>query len=249
MSFKEKEHIKEQLCSVIMPLYNSEKYIKEAVLSVLEQTYKNLELIIIDDCSTDDSKKIVNKLSLVDKRIKTVFLTENKGCADARNIGLTMSQGQYVAFIDSDDIWEKEKLEKQINVLENNNVDISFTAYKIINENKVLIKNRAIKKEIKYTDLLKENSVAFSTVICKKNKLSKIQFKKEWFHEDYVFLLDLLKNKCRAQGANTILVSYRLHSQGRSFNKFNAAKYRWKIYRYYLNLSLIESILLYFLHS
>lgn len=248
MLLNAKEHIEkeaEKLCSIIMPAYNSEKYISQAVESVLNQSYKNWELIIINDCSTDNTEQIIKSYQqqyAANKKIKLITLAQNKGVANARNIGIKNAKGKYIAFLDADDIWQKEKLYKQIQLLKSTNTDITYTAYQMINETGQTIKERRVKETLHLNDLLKENSIIFSSVACKKESIINKQFKSEWYHEDYVFLIDLAKEGKRFKGINESLMQYRVHQKGRSFNKQTAAKYRWKIYREYLGMSLLQSL-------
>lgn len=237
-----KGHIEEELCSVIMPAYNCEKYIAEAIESVLNQNYTNWELIIINDCSTDNTEQIIKSYQQKDRRIKLINLTQNRGVANARNIGIRNAEGKYIAFLDADDIWQKEKLYKQIQLLESINADITYTAYMMIDDTGKKIKERRIKETQYLKDLLKENSIIFSSVVCKKGSIANKKFKSEWYHEDYVFLLDLAKASKKFRGLNENLMQYRVHQSGRSFNKQIAAKYRWKIYRKYLNMSFLQSL-------
>ena len=120
------------LVSVVMPVYNSEKYIKESIESVLGQTYINYELIIVNDASTDSSMKIVEELSKTSNKIRIVHLLYNQGVSAARNIGIKNAVGEYIAFIDSDDIWLENKLEEQLDFMISNNLKFSFTAYEIL---------------------------------------------------------------------------------------------------------------------
>ena len=117
------------LVSIITPSYNSARFINECVNSVLEQTYTNWELIIVDDASKDNSKELIRNIAKRDDRIKFVFLTKNIGVAGARNIALEMSDGRYIAFLDSDDVWKKEKLRTQIDFMEFHNISFSFSSY------------------------------------------------------------------------------------------------------------------------
>lgn len=247
MSLNAKAHIKEkaELCSIIMPAYNSEKYIAQAIESVLNQDYTNWELIIINDCSTDNTEQIIKSYQQKDaanKRIKLINLTQNRGVANARNIGIQNAKGKYIAFFDADDIWQKEKLYKQIQLLESTNADITYTAYQMIDETGKPIKERRIKETLQLKDLLKENSIIFSSVVCKKASIVNKHFKSEWYHEDYVFLLDLAKEGKNFKGINKSLMKYRVHQSGRSFNKQRAAKYRWKIYREYLGMNILKTL-------
>ena len=153
------------LVSIITPAYNAEKYIKDTIESVIAQTYVNWELIIVDDASKDNTVNIIKIYQKKDRRIKLIPLNENQGVANARNIAIQNAKGIYIAFLDADDIWEKDKLKKQIQILKNTNADITYTAYKMIDETGKTIKRRSVKKEILLNDLLKENSIIFSSVL------------------------------------------------------------------------------------
>ena len=123
------------LVSIITPSYNSSKFIVECIESVLSQTYENWEMIIVDDCSKDNSKEIISELSTKDKRIKPIFLEKNVGAAEARNTAIRQSKGKYVAFLDSDDLWNPKKLEKQLSFMHENEIAFSYTTYQFISEN------------------------------------------------------------------------------------------------------------------
>ena len=230
------------LVSIITPAYNAEKYIKDTIESVIAQTYTNWEMIIVDDASVDNTKNIIKFYKEKDKRIKLIALNKNQGVANARNTAIENAKGQYIAFLDADDIWQGEKLQKQIQILQTNNVDITYTAYLMIDETGKTIKKRSVKETLKLKDLLKENSIIFSSVVCEKEIINDKNFKSEWYHEDYIFLLDLAKESKTFKGINEGLTRYRVHQRGRSFNKKTAAKYRWKIYREYLNMSFLQSL-------
>lgn len=231
--------MEKELVSVIMPAYNAEKYISFAVESVIKQTYKNWELIVVNDCSFDKTKEIVENYITLDSRIKIVSLVTNQGVANARNIALNISNGDYIAFLDSDDIWHEEKINRQLEYIQNQKVDACCSDYSIINENGVLVKDRKVPKKIGFKDLLKENTVILSSVLIKKNSIGNVCFNPNCYHEDYLFWLELLKQNCIFVGLNLDLLCYRVHSGGRSFNKINAAKHRWIIYREFLNLNLM----------
>lgn len=231
----------EVLVSVIMPAYNAEQYIEESVASVLNQTFKNIELIIINDCSTDNTLEFIKNFSQKDNRVVVIDNATNLGCANSRNKALLDAKGEYIAFCDSDDVWESKKIKKQLNHIKNTNADMVFTAYEMIDSNGAFIKNRSVKQELIIEDLLKENSVIFSTTLFKAESIKGICFDSSWFHEDYVFLLSFLEKGNKIFGLNEVLVNYRVHQKGRSFNKMNAAKHRWNIYRKFLELNLIKS--------
>lgn len=250
MLLNAKEHIEKfKLCSVVMPVYNSEKYLEYSIRSVLNQTYRNIELIIIDDCSQDNSSQIIDKYVKLDVRVRKIILNVNQGCANARNRGIDIAKGKYIAFIDSDDVWFKNKLEKQILLLEKGKAELIYTAYNMIDFKGNKIKKRYVKNSIMFDDLLKENSIIFSSVICLKSNITNIKFDRKWYHEDYVFLLNLLKSNVKFLGINEVLVNYRVHNNGRSFNKINAAKHRWEIYRKFLKLGYISSIYMFIYYA
>ena len=232
----------EPLISVIMPAYNAERYIKESIASVLSQTYQNLELIIVNDCSSDKTLEIIESIVEKDKRVVFLNNTTNLGCADSRNIALQVAKGEYIAFCDSDDIWEKEKIQKQLNHIRTQNVDMVFTAYEMIDGESKFIKRRKIKEKVSMDSLLRENFIIFSTTLFKNKGKDNIRFNRHWFHEDYVFLLECLQKGLEFYGVDECLVKYRVHNQGRSFNKIGAAKHRWNIYREFLKLNFWESV-------
>lgn len=250
----------EELVSIIMPNYNGGKYIKCSIESVLLQEYKNWELIIIDDNSNDDSMKIIEQYKKIDNRIKIIKLNKNIGPAEARNYGIRKAEGKYIAFIDSDDIWLSEKLKYQIPFMESNeNIIISFTAFKIINDNNI-IRDRKIyyKNAIKYKELLKYDYIPMSTAIYKIINNKKYYFVKYEFinrykklfintkivgQEDYVLWLDILKYSNKyAIGQDKILGYYRIHDKQISRNKYRAAIAHWLILRKYEQLSIAYSI-------
>lgn len=234
--------VRTPLVSVIMPVHNAEKYIQESVNSVLQQTYKNIELLVVNDCSTDRTREILDILLYRDQRIVLISNTQNIGCADSRNVALEKASGEYIAFIDSDDIWECSKIEKQIQCILKMNVDMVYTAYEMIDGNNTHIKFRNIKINADMEDLLKENFIIFSSTLFRKKSIVHLRFETKYFHEDYVFLLKCLQKKIKFIGLNECLIKYRVHKNGRSFNKINAARYRWEVYREVLELTTINAL-------
>ena len=163
----------QDLVSVIMPSFNTVKYIEKSIESVLNQTYKNLELIIVDDCSTDNTDEIIKPL-LSDKRIKYIKNEKNSGAAVSRNKAMAAAQGKWIAFLDSDDIWEKDKLEKQIDFMEKSGCAFSFTGYEFADANgKPLGTIVNVPKKINYKQALKNTTIFTSTVMFDMNKISK----------------------------------------------------------------------------
>lgn len=235
--------MKEGLVSIVTPLYNSEKYIEETILSVLDQTYTNWEMLIIDDCSTDNGPNIVKRYIEQDERIKYLKLEKNSGAAVSRNKAIELAEGEYVAFLDSDDLWKKEKLEKQIKFMKENNYAISFTEYEEINENgkKLNILIKSPKKPVTYRSYLLTNPIGCLTGMYSVKKLGKIYMPNLRKRQDTGFWLNILK-KDNAYPLSETLALYRINRSSLSFKKTDLFKYHWYLYRKIENLTILESI-------
>ncbi|NFO86965.1 glycosyltransferase family 2 protein [Clostridium botulinum] len=228
------------LVSIIIPVYNSSKTIKETIKSVLVQNYKKFEIIVIDDCSTDESFEILKCLSDKDKKINLYRNKKNLGVSKTRNLGIELAKGEFICFLDSDDIWNPLKLEEQIKYINKQNSDICYTSYEMIDTFTGDKSIRIIPKDINYKGLLKENIICCSTIMIKSNLLKENKFEENFFHEDFVLWLKLLKLGFKAAGLEKSLVTYR--KGGRSSNKSKASINRWIVYRKSERLSLIMSI-------
>jgi len=233
--------VNNSVVSIIMPVYNGEKYIEQSINSVLMQTYKDIELIICDNNSTDNTINILNSYKK-HQNVKIVHCTK-KGVSHARNKALSHVTGKYIAFLDGDDLWYKEKLETQINFMEKFNVAFCYSSYNYIDENSVKVKDkiRNIDENITYKKLLKDNLIGTLTVVIDKDKVNNINFK-DIKHEDMILWLQLLKTDIKVQGINKVLASYRISKKSLSSNKFKAAKWRYEIYRKVEKISVIKSI-------
>lgn len=229
------------LVSIITPLYNSEKFISETIESVLSQTYTNWEMIIVNDCSKDRGASIVEEYSKKDKRIKLFNNKKNMGVSFTRNRAIVLSNGKYIAFLDSDDLWHKEKLEKQIKMMEEKNISLSYTAYTKINEDGSLRGKIKVPEKVNYKGLLKGNIMGCLTVVVRKDILKDSKFK-QTKQEDYILWLELLKKVDFSYGLQESLAFYRVLNNSRSSNKVDLVKFNWKIYREIEKLSLIKSI-------
>ncbi len=230
------------LISVVMPLYNAERFLEKSVESVLNQTFKDFELIIIDDCSSDSSLKVAENLADSNNRIRIIKNPKNKGVAETRNNGIREAKGKYIALLDSDDIWEKTKLEKQIKLLEKEEAQISYCSYGFINENDEPIKKPFIVPECtNFNKMLVKSVISCSTALIESELLKNHNFNSEFYHEDYVLWMELLKTNAKAVGNTEVLAYYRQVSGSRSNDKRNAAIHRWKIYRKALKLSFPKS--------
>lgn len=231
------------MVSVIMPAYQAEKYIEEAIRSVIAQTVTDWELLVLIDGSTDATAQIAETLAAEDSRIRVVCNETNLGAAGSRNRGLDLCSGDYAAFLDSDDLWHPQKLEKQIALLRQTGADFSYTSYAIIDENGVQVRSDyRVPARLQFEKMLGENVIGCSTVLLSPKVARTYRFSTEFYHEDYVLWLQLLRDGCRAAGCEETLASWRLNAGSRSFHKGNAAKNRWHIYRNYLKLPLHQSV-------
>lgn len=234
----------DNLVSIIMPAYNCEKFISETIISVQNQIYKNWELIIVDDCSTDSTEKIVKGFAINDSRINYYKLLSNSGAAFARNYGIKKVNGEFIAFLDSDDLWFPEKLNIQITRMRDLNITFSCTAYNKIDEagNDLNVTLKPASK-ISYQELLK-NCPGNSTVAYNANKLGRYLIPDIKKRNDYVMWLKIIKQSEFLIGFNETLSSHRLREDSLSSSKVKLVKYHWKIYREIEKLDLFKSVYL-----
>ena len=229
------------LVSIITPVYNSEKFLEQCIQSVISQTYKNWEHILVDDCSTDNSKAIVDKFLQSDTRVKYIKLKTNSGAGIARNTAIKSAKGKYIAFLDSDDIWHPEKLRMQIGFMEANNHHFTFTDYDLVNEaGQKISKLIKAKPVVSYRTALFKNPIGCLTVIFDVDFFGKQYMPAIRKRQDYALWLKLLK-KTNGYGLSECLSSYRIGNDSISSNKFNLLKYEWKIYREEEGLSFFKS--------
>lgn len=234
----------DELVSIIMPAYNSERYIKETIESVLKQTYKNFELIIVDDNSSDNTYKMIEKFSKIDTRIKIFKLSNNCGAAKARNLALKNSNGRFIAYLDADDIWYDEKIEKQVKFMLDNNYGFSCTSYEVIDDlGKSLNKFIIMAEKLDYKGFLINNliqtvGVMIDTKIVSRELLKMPNMRRR---QDAATWLQVLKQGYSCYGMNNILAKYRRTKGSLSSNKFKAVKGMWYLYRKVEHLSLAFS--------
>lgn len=223
-----------KLISVIMPTYNAERFITDSIKSIINQSYQSWELIVIDDCSTDGTAEIIESFS--DTRIHYYKCEENLGVAQARNFGISKATGEWIAFLDSDDLWAPTKLEKQVSFLEKNEtVSFVFTASAFINENGDRLSYiLPAPKKVTSKELLKQNVLSCSSILIAKKHLVNNPFPIcKLIHEDYVSWLKILDEIDVAYGINEPLLIYRVSSGSKSGNKLKAAKMQWNAYKEY----------------
>ena len=221
------------LISIIMAAYNAEKTIGFAIDSVLEQTYEDFELLVINDCSTDDTETIVKEYAKKDCRIKLINNPRNLGVSLTRLEGLKQAKGDWIAILDSDDAWMPEKLEKQIAMQKMQNADIVFTAVSYINsKGEKLDWILHVPEYVNYKKLLKQNIITNSSAITKRELFEQHYAIGDEMHEDFALWLKILKDGCKAYAVNEPLTIYRVSSGSKSGNKIKSALMNWKTYRY-----------------
>ncbi|MES5896813.1 glycosyltransferase [Bacillus cereus group sp. RP43] len=231
----------DELVSVIMPCYNPNSHIKEAIESVLLQTYTNLELLIIDDGSTESVQEFIEDY-LIDKRVRFIKQSRNQGVAITRNIGLQNSKGRYIAFLDSDDLWFHEKLEQQLELMKMHQAGLVYSAYEVIrNASDNVINVIWVPKTIKYRNLLKNTIIGCLTVLIDREKTGNIKMPVIPVGEDTATWLNILKKGHMAYGIEHPLAKYRVSGSSLSGNKWNMAKGTWKMYRKTQHLSFFST--------
>ena len=231
------------LVSIITPSFNSSKFVQECVNSVVSQTYTNWELLIVDDFSQDNSKELLLNLKKKDERIKVTFLDKNIGAAEARNIAIQQAKGKYIAFLDSDDYWEKEKLANQIEFMKSNDVAFSFSSYIPISEDgKVSYSPILSIERIGYHDYLKNTIIGCLTVVIDREKTGDFEMPIIKSSHDMALWLLIMKRGFDAYGLNESLAKYRIVSTSNTANKWRAAKDVWRVYRQFEKLSFFYSI-------
>jgi glycosyltransferase involved in cell wall biosynthesis len=231
------------LVSIITPLYNAENYITTTFKSIQEQTYIHWEHIIVNDCATDNSLHIVEELAKKDTRIKVVTLSRNSGAAQSRNKATELATGDYIAFLDADDLWHPEKLEKQLQYMQENNAAVSYTSYVQINEaGEPLGKRIKALPSLTYQKQHSNNYIGNLTGIYKAAEIGKIIAPNIRKRQDWAVWLEAIKKSNRpALGLQEDLAYYRIREGSISSNKLNLVKYNFKFYKEYLGYSWIKS--------
>lgn len=231
----------QDLVTVVTPSWNSEKYIEETIRSVQAQTYKAWEMVIVDDCSTDNTVEIVKKISAEDPRVKLIALEENGGAAKARNISMRSGTGRFVAYLDADDIWKPEKLEKQVEFMKKNKCGFSCTSYEVIGDDGTP-KNKYVHMlpKVDYVGFLTNNllqtvGIMVDTSIVDKKHIEMPDLRRR---QDAATWFQVLKAGYECYGLDEILAEYRRAENSLSSNKFKAVKGTWSLYRDIEHLSL-----------
>ncbi|WP_072090900.1 glycosyltransferase family A protein [Candidatus Pelagibacter communis] len=242
--------------TIIIPYKNNLEYLFIALKSIFKQSYKNFKILIVyDDEDKSDLFKIKKffKNTLFKRKIsyKIIVNKHSLGAGYARNVGIKKSNTKYLAFLDSDDIWDKNKLNIQINFMEKNNILFSHTSYHVINSNNKIISSRSARNEIIFKDLIKSCDIGLSTVIVSSSLLGKdkLIFPRIKTKEDYVLWLQIVKKIKTIRGLNIKLTYYRKTKNSLSSDKLLSLINGYKVYRNYMNYGLIKSLFYLFILS
>lgn len=225
--------------SIITPLYNCSVFLDKTIQSVLAQTFQDWEMIMVDDCSTDNSMAIAQQYAALEKRIKVVKLNENSGAAVARNTAIEISLGRYIAFLDSDDQWLPNKLEVQLQFMQKKDVAFTYAAYEKINAEGESVGVVGVPEKVNYNDLLKVCSIGCLTAMYDTKKLGKVYMPLIRKRQDLGLWLRILKKESHAYGVQQVLGRYQLRSDSISANKRSAAQFTWRLYRDVEKLNLV----------
>lgn len=239
------ENNRTPLVSVIMPAYNAERFLEDAIRSVMAQSVTDWELLVLDDGSTDATAAIAANLAQQDPRVRFLPNETNMGVAKTRNRGFDLCRGQYVALLDSDDIWLPEKLEKQLALAQNTGADILYCSYGIMDEHgKQQCDDFLVPQKVDFETFLVNSVISCSTAMLSRKVVEKYRFVPSFYHEDLVLWLQLLKDGYSARGVEMVLAQYRVMQGTRASNKLKSALNRWRIYRRYLGLPMCKSMTL-----
>tara|TARA_Y100000816_G_scaffold274712_1_gene242250 strand:- start:719 stop:1474 length:756 start_codon:yes stop_codon:yes gene_type:complete len=233
--------VKQPDIDIIIPNYNKAKYLNQCLDSILSQTYKNWKIYLVDDNSHDDSAKIFKKYENIDN-INFFLLKENKGPAFCRNYAIDKSSSEFIAFMDSDDFWPKDKLKKQINEMLKNDYNFTYTDYNFFfNDNEEKIKTVKMPLFLDYKNFILKSSMSTSSIIISRNSLGNVKFKNV-DQEDYLFKCDLLKKGETAFNSKDTFVYYRINKNNRSANKLKNLVSLWQINKIHNQLNFFTNL-------
>ena len=224
---------------IILPNFNSSKFISQTIKSIMHQNYKNWKLIIVDDCSNNETKNILKEYSNK-KKIKIFWQKKNRGAGFCRNYAIKKSTSPYLAFIDSDDIWKKNKLKKQIHFMKKNNCSFSYTDYETFGDKNKKIKNPS---RLNYYNFIRNTSIPTSTMMVKRNKINSIRFTNTKICEDYYFKCKLLKKINYALCLNGYLTKYRVRKNSLQSSNLRNFYWIWKINKKYNKLNFLNNFI------
>ena len=231
-----------KLVDIILPNYNGAKTLKETINSVIYQSFQDFNLYVIDDFSNDESINIIENYS--DPRVNLIKLKKNKGVYFCRNLGMRKSSSKYLAFIDSDDYWQKDKLKKQINFMQKFDHKFTYTDYMPFqekNNTKIFKRKINVKSKFNRSEFINNTSIAMSSVVIERSLIKNLKFKKLKICEDYLFKCEILK-KHEAYKCEDSMMFYRISNNSLQSNKFRNFYWVWLINKKYNNLNIFRNI-------
>jgi teichuronic acid biosynthesis glycosyltransferase TuaG len=231
------------LVTIIIPFYKKKIYIKDTLISIIRQSYKKLEIIIIND-NDYENHNYLEKLKKLDKRIILLKNKSRLGVGFSRNVAIKISRGKYIAFCDADDLWDRFKIEKQIYFMNLKNINFTYTSFNVIDKHNKIIGERRAKPFTRFSNLIKSCDIGLSTVIIKKKIIDthKIYFQNIKTKEDYIFWLELAKRGVDMIGLDQKLSSWRKLDNSLSSSFFLKILNGYKVYRYYMKFNVFKSV-------
>ena len=236
-----KEYFMNAIVSIITPVYNSSRFVKQCLLSTTCQSYPYIEHILVDDCSTDGSVNIIEGFAKSDSRIKLIKLTENGGAGVARNTAIKAATGRFIAFLDSDDFWHKDKLKLQVDFMLKNDYAFTYTQYYIVNEYSEVNKLVHSPSIVHYKDILRNGYIGCLTAMYDSEKIGKHYMPLIRKRQDWSLWIMILKEIKVAYGIDQPLAYYRVGNESLSNNKFKLVKFNFNVFRKVLNMGFLES--------
>ena len=231
------------LVSIIIPYYKKKKFISTTINSAINQSYKNIEIIIVYDDENYDDLKLLEEIKKKDERIRIIKNKKKMGAGLSRNIGISSAKGNYIAFLDADDAWEVDKLRKQMSFMTDNNYLVSHTSYQIVDEDKNVIANRVARSFYNLEDLLKSCDIGTSTVIIKKSIFGdQIKFPSIKTKEDFVLWLRILERDIKIYGLDKNLSKWTKSNSSLSSSTIQKLMDGFKVYNKYMNFNSIKSL-------
>lgn len=228
--------------AIILPNYNSHKFIEATITSIISQSYKNWKLFVVDDCSENKTIQVLKKFTKF-KKINFFFLKKNKGTGYCRNLAIKKSNSKYIAFIDSDDLWQKNKLENQINFMKKNNYDFTYTHYKTFSSTSKKERKIKVPKVFNFNSFVRNTSIATSTMIIRSSKAYDLQFLNSKICEDYYYKCQLLKKLKYAYCYPHYLTKYQIRKDSLQSNRIKNLFWMWKINKNYNKFYFIKNLI------
>lgn len=217
--------------SIVLPAYQADSTLRRSISSVIDQSYGDWELIVVDDNSVDSTAEVAHSLAAGDPRIRVITQTENQGAAASRNRAIAVAKGRYLAFLDADDAWVPDKLTRQLDLMTTQDAALSFTGFIRVGPDDAWRRKINVPQTVTYTGLLKGNVIACQTVICDRRRFAKIEMPNLKRRQDYALWLDLLKQVPVAHGLNAPLTIKYEQPGSLSSSRFKASMATWQVYR------------------